>query len=223
MKQKPVTFQTKEEYAYLTLRGAILDCELGPGEMLVIDRLSAEMEISTIPIRAAVQRLGMEGLVVIHPHAPARVAEISLSMIKETFTLLATLEQVAYEVVAENADPGQIDILESLTKEMDDAIAVDDPRLWAEKNIAFHRQIAEFSNMPLLIEFTHRTFDQWRRLSNFYFKNVTALRITQAQEEHRKIMDLIKKRRIEALTSLAKHHNQAAFESYQSLIQEQEE
>jgi len=215
--QKPA-FKTKEEKIYELLREAILDCDLKPGKKVVIDQLSQKMGVSTIPIRAAIQRLGMEGLVEIRPHAPARIADISVSIIREIFSLLAALEQVAYEVVAEEADPKQINILKGLVREMDQAIKENDLHLWTQKNISFHWQIAEFSNMPLLIEFTHRTFDQWRRVSNFYFRNITAMRITQAQAEHWQILELIENQKFEALTSLAKHHNQAAFENYQSLI-----
>ena len=215
--QKPA-FKTKEEQIYELLREAILDCDLKPGEKVVIDQLSQKMGVSTIPIRAAIQRLGMEGLVEIRPHAPARIADISVSIIREIFSLLAALEQVAYEVVAEEAAPKQINILKGLVREMDQANKENDLHLWTQKSISFHWQIAEFSNMPLLIEFTHRTFDQWRRVSNFYFRNITAMRITQAQAEHWQILELIGNHKFEALTSLAKHDNQAAFENYQSLI-----
>lgn len=212
--------KTKEDQVYEILREAILDCDLEPGEKLVIDQLSQEMNISTIPIRAAIQRLGVEGLVEIKPHSPAKVAEISLEMVKETFTLLAALEQVAFEVVAEQAAPEKIQFLESMVEEMSEAIAKDNLKVWAQLNISFHWHIAEFTEMPLLIEYTHRTFDQWRRLSNYYFKSVTSVRIHKAQEEHVKILKHIKDQEIDALIALAKQHNVAAFESYQSLIQE---
>ena len=57
MVQTAPPFQTKEEYAYQVLRQAILQCELAPDEKLIIDRLSVEMGLSQIPIRAAIQRL----------------------------------------------------------------------------------------------------------------------------------------------------------------------
>lgn len=219
--QIKIEYKTKEDQVYDILRESILECDLKPGEKLVIDQLSQQLNISTIPIRAAIQRLGVEGLAEVKPHSPAKVAEISLEMVKETFALLAALEQVAFEVVAEQADPEKIQILESMVEEMGTAIAEDNLKAWAQKNISFHWQIAELTEMPLLIEYTHRTFDQWRRLSNYYFKSVTSVRIHKAQEEHVKILKHIKNQEIDALISLAKKHNQAAFESYQSLIQEE--
>ena len=144
-------------------------------------------------------------------------------MIRETFALLSALEQVAFEFAAEQADPGQIRVLEGLVKEMEEAITAGNLRQWAQKNIAFHWQIAEFSNLPLLVEFTHRTFDQWRRLNNYYFKDVAATRITYAQEEHWQILEQLTNKDVDGLISLARQHNQAALENYQTLFQEEQE
>ena len=96
MIQPAPPFQTKEEYAYQALRGAILRCELPPDEKLVIDRLSVEMGLSQIPIRAAIQRLQTEGLVVINPHSSATVAPLSPDKIDEVFALLESLERTAW-------------------------------------------------------------------------------------------------------------------------------
>jgi len=79
-------YQTKEDYVHDILRESILNCDYEPGEKLVIDRLSEELEISTIPIRASIQRLGMEGLVIVKPHSPAQVSPITINMIQETLT-----------------------------------------------------------------------------------------------------------------------------------------
>ncbi len=96
MFQPAPPFQTKEEYAYQALRQAILRCELPPDEKLVIDRLSVEMGLSQIPVRAAIQRLQTEGLVVINPHSSATVAPLSPAKIDEVFTLLESLERAAF-------------------------------------------------------------------------------------------------------------------------------
>ena len=82
---KQIPFQTKEELAYINLRNAILSCELPPGEKLVIDRLSEELGISQIPIRAAIQRLQTEGLVLIHPHSSPVVTTLSPDKVNEVF------------------------------------------------------------------------------------------------------------------------------------------
>ena len=103
------TPQTKEQYVYIALRQAILHCELAPGEKLIIDRLSAEMGISQIPIRAAIQRLQSEGLVIINPHASAMVAPLPPEKIDEVFTLLENLERAAFKFAAQNIIDADLD------------------------------------------------------------------------------------------------------------------
>ena len=118
MNQKPPPYQTKEEYAYITLQTAILQCELAPGDKLVIDRLSDEMGISQIPIRAAIQRLQTEGLVIVTPHSSAIVAPLSPEKIDEVFSLLESLERTAYRAAIEKINASQLEELSKLSEKL---------------------------------------------------------------------------------------------------------
>jgi len=212
-------FQTKEEYAYQTLRQAILRCELAPGEKLVIDRLSVEIGLSQIPVRAAIQRLQAEGLVVINPHSSAIVAPLSPDKVNEVFSLLESLERVAFRVVAQKPSPIDLTPLDPLIDQMDTALSENNYAAWLTTNIAFHREIAEMATMPLLVDFTNRVLDEWERISHFYFQHVTSARLPQAQEEHRQIVSLLRVGDAERLDALAIHHNRAANQAYQSMLQ----
>lgn len=219
MIQPAPVFQTKEEYAYQALRQAILHCELMPGEKLIIDRLSTEMGISQIPIRAAIQRLQTEGLVVINPHSSATVAPLSPTKIDEVFVLLESLERAAYRVIVENKVPADLTRLELLVDRMDSALSDNDSTTWLTANIAFHREIAEMAAMPLLVDFTSRVLDEWERISHFYFQHVTNTRLPQAQEEHRQILALLRSGDTDQLDALTIAHNRAANRAYQSMLQ----
>ena len=214
-------YQTKEDYVHDILRESILNCDYEPGEKLVIDRLSEELEISTIPIRASIQRLGMEGLVIVKPHSPAQVSPITINMIQETFALLASLEMIAFEQIAQQAEPQTIAKLEELVHAMEKSLANNNNQAWADINIEFHRQIAKASQMPLLLEFTNRTLDQWRRVSQYYFKEVASSRMLIAQQEHREVISMIKSGDVEGLKSLAQRHNLEASKAYQQMVEEQ--
>ncbi len=66
--------RTKQEFVYQTPRSAIMRCDLGPGERLVIDDLAKRLGVSIIPVREALQMLQSEALVVLVPHVGATVA-----------------------------------------------------------------------------------------------------------------------------------------------------
>ncbi|PKO16098.1 MAG: hypothetical protein CVU39_08700 [Chloroflexi bacterium HGW-Chloroflexi-10] len=215
------TFQTKEEYAYQALRKAIIHCDLKPGDKLVIDRLSVDLGISQIPIRSAMQRLQAEGLVVITPHSGAVVAELPPEKVDEIFALLAALEQVALRLTAGAAHAADLDALATLIGSMDAAAQQGDAEGWLTGNIRFHRKIAEMSGMPLLMEFTNRTLDEWERLSHCYFPRVASERMLQAQAEHREMLSYLRSGEIDRLVILTGTHNRHAHENYRRLLKEE--
>lgn len=217
MMQTP-SFQTKEQYAYSALRNGILSGQLAPGDKLVIDRLSTEMGLSQIPIRAAIQRLQAEGLVIIHPHASAVVAPLPPEKIDEIFVLLESLERAAFRSACQNRTEADLEELENLVRQMDEVIQEPDPAGWLALNSTFHRLVAAISGMPLLLDFTNRVLDEWQRISHYYFSNVTSVRLRQAQEEHHQIVNLLRSRDVKALEALAVTHNREANRSYQALI-----
>lgn len=210
--------QTKEQYAYSSLRNAIIRCELAPGEKLVIDRLSAEMGLSQIPVRSAIQRLQSEGLVVINPHASAVVTPLPPEKIEEVFSLLESLERSAFRSAAQKRTDEDLRSLAELVAQMDVVITEPNPENWLILNSTFHRRIAAITSMPLLIDFTNRTLDEWERISHHYFANVTSARLPKAQREHHKIITLLRNRDGDALDELASMHNRAANQSYQALL-----
>lgn len=211
-------FQTKEQYAYTKLRNSILSCELAPGEKLIIDRLSAEMGLSQIPIRGAMQRLQAEGLVIINPHASAVVAPLPPEKIEEVFCLLESLERAAFRIAAQKWTEADLNPLADLVHQMDIVITEPHPAHWLILNSTFHRSITAITAMPLLIDFTNRALDEWERISHHYFANVTSARLPQAQREHHQIVALLRVRDANALEALATTHNREANRSYQAML-----
>jgi DNA-binding GntR family transcriptional regulator len=179
------------------------------------------MGLSQIPIRAAIQRLQAEGLVIINPHSSATVAPLSPSRINEIFTLLESLEHVAFLSVAGKLTQKDVIALEQLIEQMDIALSNNDSPTWLTSNIAFHRKIAELAHMPLLVDFTNRVLNEWERITHFFFENVTSTRLPQAQQEHRQIVSLLRSGDTDGLKELAKNHNRAANQAYQAILQKE--
>jgi len=217
----PKPFQTKEEYIYETLRTAILQCKLLPGEKLVLDQLSSVLGVSTIPIRAALQRLQTDGLVEIVPHAGAVVSEISIDDLKEIFTILEALEGIAFEYASQRATDSDLVKLEDLVNGMDQAYQNGDIDRWSELNSEFHCSVSKITQMDLLSEYTCRTFSFWERIRRYYLKEIVSNRIPNAQAEHHEMIELLKGRKSKELAAKASQHNRQAREAYEKLIQSQ--
>lgn len=206
--------RTKQAMVYQALRGAILRCELHPGQRLIIDEIAGQLGVSHIPVREALQLLQSEGLVDNVPHAGATVAPISRDAIVEVFTLMEGLEFVAMRIAAERLTPADLAALAALVHEMDDALAAGDGARWPELNSEFHRAIARGTGMTLLQEMTDRALDRWDRVRRYFFNTVLSHRMDRAQDEHHAILAALQARDPARLEELAKVHNRGALAAY---------
>ncbi len=206
--------RTKQEFVYRTLRDAIIRCDLKPGERLVIDDLARRLEVSAIPVREGLQLLQSEGLVINVPHVGATVAPISRESIQDVFTVLEGLESVATRLVAERANPADLQALTDLVDAMDRAVAEDTPYEWADLNTQFHLAIGRSVGLAMLQEMTERVLDRWDRVRRYFFRGVLTHRIEQAQAEHRAMLSAMRARDLDALLKVVRQHNQGALASY---------
>lgn len=214
---------TKRDFAYQTLRDAIMRCDLRPGEKLVIDDLARRLNVSIIPVREAIQLLQSERLVVTVPHAGATVAPVSRESIREVFTLLEALETVASRLVAERGDTGELNALEALVREMDRTVESKRYAQWASLNRRFHLTIGALPRLEMLREMTERVLARWDRVRNFYFRSVLMHRVEQAQLEHRAILAAMRSRDLTALEQLVRQHNRRALDSYNQYLDGRQE
>jgi DNA-binding GntR family transcriptional regulator len=206
--------RTKQEFVYQTLRNAIMRCDLGPGERLVIDDLARRLGVSIIPVREALQMLQSEALVVLVPHVGATVATISRESIVDVFTMLEGLETVGTRLAAERATPEDLHKLTSLVHEMGEMIAQGRHEDWADLNTQFHLKIAAIPGLAMLEEMTARVLTCWDRVRRYYFQGVLVHRVEQAHQEHHDMVVAITGRDLLELEALVRSHNQGALKSY---------
>jgi DNA-binding GntR family transcriptional regulator len=205
---------TKQQYAYASLRDAILRCELGPGERLIIDDLAKRLDTSIIPVREAIRLLESEGLVVNIAHVGATVAPISRSSVVETFTVLEGLETVSTRSAAQRADAAGVATLRALVEAMDRALHDGRNDEWAALNTRFHLAMAALAGMPMLEQMLRRALDHWERVRRYFFKGVLSHRTDLAQREHHDMLAQIESRDFAALERTVRQHAQGALKAY---------
>jgi DNA-binding GntR family transcriptional regulator len=204
-------FTTKQAMVYHTLRQAILDGVLEPGQRLVIDDIAAALAVSAIPVREALGQLQSERLIETKPHVGAVVSAISKDSIRELFALLEALELVAVRAVAEKAVAADQARLRELLAELESA---GNARTWDEANARFHGAIVAIAGMPLLAEFTARVLREWERLRRAAFRDRKLPDTSRAQREHRALVKAIEARDIGRLEKLVTEHNRGSLATY---------
>lgn len=207
-------FKTKQEYVYQVLRDAIMRCELVPGEKLVISDIAGQLEVSTIPVREALQLLHSEDLVNYSPHAGAVVAPITKDSIIETFTIKEGLESAAMGVAMQKMTPEDLENLREQLAEMNTVLESGKTGEWGHLNAKFHSSLVDFAAMPVLKEMHTKVLDKWDRIRRYYFTEVLVNRHDQSQREHCDIVKAVGDKDREKAEQLVRLHNRNALEDY---------
>lgn len=206
------SFRSKKEFVYETLREKILDGQLAPDARLIIDDLSAELGVSPIPVREALQQLQSEGFVDIEPYVGARVAQMHKESIEEIFALLEATEVISGRAACTQMVEADFADIEALLTRMDNSI--DDLELWSEQNVELHQLICERAKTPLVGSMMVQVVDHWNRLRRLYLKAVFAGRIAKAQEDHWALLDALRTRNPETVEKVIQDHNRIALQGY---------
>ena len=95
-------FLPLRDVVFNTLRNAILKGELEPGERLMEIKLAEKLGVSRTPIREAIRKLELEGLVVMTPRKSAEVARITEEDLTDVLEVRRVLEELAIDLSCQN-------------------------------------------------------------------------------------------------------------------------
>ena len=146
----------RSEYRSITdttcdkLRDAILQGVFASGEALKERELAEWMGVSTTPVKAALQRLALEGLVTTVPMRGSYVANDIPTTLAEFGLIRAGLEGTAAYMAAQKATDDDIAVLQNQIETMRSTLKEGDIDRLVAANTRFHKLIHDFShNNPL--------------------------------------------------------------------------
>ncbi|WP_433796275.1 GntR family transcriptional regulator [Actinoplanes sp. CA-252034] len=177
---------------YETLRSAVLEHILEPGDRVNIDALARELEVSPTPVREALARLESEGLVRKRPRAGYTVSPLlTVAEFNDMFDMRLLLECAAARWAAERATAAQC---EELTTEATRTVEGGDDRVWHAAFTALdarlHDLVAHLSASPLLRESINRLHSHLHLHRRHFPYDQTAV----ANDEHRLLAAAIQAR-----------------------------
>jgi DNA-binding GntR family transcriptional regulator len=156
--------QSLADKAYQLLVRKITRVELAPGMVLVEKSLIEELGIGRTPIREALQRLAIEGLVTHLANRGMLVSEISATTVQEIYEFRLLVDGYAARLAAARATPKQIEELASLQKELVEATEENDIDRYVLLDRRFYEVLAGASHNRLLAEAIPRIFNLHLRL-----------------------------------------------------------
>ncbi len=109
----PIDSKTVSDRVYLLIKNAIIDGQMKPGERIVQENLTKQLNVSRTPVRDALQRLNSEGLVVITPFHGAEVFELSKKSLTDLYEIRAVLEDFATQKAIDRINETEIEALKN--------------------------------------------------------------------------------------------------------------
>lgn len=134
------------------IRKKILAGEFEPGERLLEERLTRELDISRPPLREALRLLENEGLIFTKPRRGSFVATLTSSDVYEILTLRSALERMAFELGIPVRDPALLDPARKALNEMDACADRGDRGALVQAGYAFHSALIRIAE--------HRRLDE---------------------------------------------------------------
>lgn len=124
---------------YDVLLNRILYGEYPPGTALVEQDIAKELGVSRTPVREALLRLKLEGLVKIIPRGGIFVAEASVQLIREVTEVRLVLEEYLAHLVVERRTEQWLKDYRRWLKDLDLVWGRLSPRQWMERDSEFHQ------------------------------------------------------------------------------------
>ena len=131
------------EAVFDTLRQAILDGTLQPGERLMEIHIADQLGVSRTPVREAIRALELEGLVSTNPRRGAVVARIAPGDLQDVLEVRSALEELAVRKACRNMTPERMEKLKTAARAFETYVAAGDLTASAQADEAFHEVISE--------------------------------------------------------------------------------
>ncbi len=185
-------FLPLRDVVFNTLRQAILRGELQPGERLLEIHLANKLGVSRTPIREAIRKLELEGLVLMIPRKGAVVAEITEKSLRDVLEVRRALEELAVKLACEKIQDEEIEELKVAAKEFEKALGTGDVTVYAEADVKFHDIIYRTTDNQRLIQLLYNLREQMYRYRVEYLKREEVHETLLAEHQH--IIEMIEKR-----------------------------
>ena len=205
-----ITPKTMSEQVYELLREKILNQEIKPGETLLEVTVSQALGVSRTPVREAFRLLRHDALVYRNPRGGVKVTELTMKDLIEVSELRLVFETYSIELTCDRITEEEIASLQRLITEIDEIFAnselKDDVDLikLGELNTKFHDILYDAAGshyLTRILEIIRLPILRYRP-----FSLETRRQRERSWQEHKIMIELLKKRDKKGLKKLVRRH-----------------
>ena len=175
-----------------------------PGERLMEIQLANKLGVSRTPIREAIRKLELEGLVIMIPRKGAEVAHITVKDMRDVLEVRSALEELAATLACKNVTAEHIEELKTANRVFEAAIVSKDVVAIVNADVAFHNIIYSMTDNQRLIQLINSLSEQMYRYRLEYIKNESSHKTLI--KEHNKLIEYIENGDKEKACELIREH-----------------
>lgn len=199
-------FLPLRDVVFNTLRQAILTGDLKPGERLMEIHLANRLGVSRTPIREAIRKLELEGLVTMIPRRGAEVAQITEKSMSDVLEVRRALDALCAELACDRITPEGLEELQEACKQFSHTVRLGnaDIKSIAQADVRLHDIIVQATGNERLVQLINNLSEQMYRYRFEYLKDSSQHQ--RLVEEHRIIYESLVKKDKSTASEAAKMH-----------------
>ncbi len=197
-------FLPLRDVVFNTLRQAILTGELKPGERLMEIHLANRLGVSRTPIREAIRKLELEGLVTMIPRRGAEVAQITEKSMSDVLEVRRAMDALCAELACERISSEELERLKEACDKFEQSISTGDVKKIAQADVELHDIILQATGNSRLIQLVNNLSEQMYRYRFEYIKDFS--QHERLLQEHKIIYESLVSRNKEQAAEAARIH-----------------
>jgi DNA-binding GntR family transcriptional regulator len=191
------------EQAYVSIRDAIVNGTLAPGETLRDPELEKWLGISRTPIREAIARLETAGLVHTLPGRSTVVSTIERKAVLDAQAVAASMHALAVRIAVPLMGKHEFAAMMRANKEFAAAVSATDPEAAIHADDLFHGIAVEASQNQAIPVALEQVTPVLRRVESLRFASLSG---RQSIAQHKQIIELCRRGDAEAAAAAAQRN-----------------
>jgi len=188
---------------YENIKDDIANLRYEENYVLTEKELAEKYKVSKSPVREALSKLKLDGLVEVMPHKGYYVTSISIDNLKDIFQVRLVLEVGAIEIAIHNTTSDDIKKLKEIVNINTQTTNSRSFIKYSELNCQFHLSIAKATRNKLIENIIESLLTKLRRV---LFKDLQNIDFENMKNEHLNIVYAIEKRDTDLARKIMKKH-----------------
>jgi len=208
---------TLKNQAEMALREMIASYRFTPGKWINVEYLSKELNVSRTPVWLALKDLEKEGLV-IHTHGKGiRMAQMTLEMANDLYTVRGLLEGLAASLASKKVTKMTLRRLDAILRKQEQTVKQGDVLEYSNSDFAFHAVLYESCGNWLLTEL----LENIKARSRPFLCDITPI-LKEFYQDHMNVVEALRKNDAIRAEIIMKAHNKRMQDQIQWTIKTRE-